>query len=57
MHGAPLNVIPRFFKEFLVYKEITMAISQLVLDILDCSKCEGDNCQNGSKDNLIGDDR
>ncbi len=43
------------FKIFLLYKEIVMAISQELLDILACPKCKGDIYQNDSKDGLICD--
>jgi hypothetical protein len=36
-------------------KEIVMAISQELLDILACPKCKGDIYQNDSKDGLICD--
>jgi uncharacterized protein YbaR (Trm112 family) len=44
-----------FFKKFLLSKEIVMAISQELLDILACPKCKGDIYLNDSKDGLICD--
>ena len=54
-HGPPYAFSHGFFKEFLLYKEIVMAISQELLDILACPKCKGDIYQNDSKDGLICD--
>jgi len=54
-HGPPDAFFRGFFKEFLLYKEIVMAISQELLDILACPKCKGDIYQNDSKDGLICD--
>jgi uncharacterized protein YbaR (Trm112 family) len=54
-HGPPYAFFRGFFKEFLLYKEIVMAISQELLDILACPKCKGDIYQNDSKDGLICD--
>ena len=51
----PLYIISRFFKEFLPYKEIGMAISQELLDILACPKCKGDIYLNDTKDGLVCD--
>ena len=53
--GPPYYIISRFFKEFLLYKEIVMAISQELLDILACPKCKGDIFLNDTKDGLICD--
>jgi uncharacterized protein YbaR (Trm112 family) len=51
----PMHFFAVFSKEFLLYKEIVMAISQELLDILACPKCKGDIYQNDSKDGLICD--
>ena len=53
--GPPYYIISRFFKEFLFYKEIVMAISQELLDILACPKCKGDIFLNDTKDGLVCD--
>ena len=53
--GPPYHNISRFFKEFLLYKEIGMAISQELLDILACPKCKGDIYLNDTKDGLVCD--
>jgi uncharacterized protein YbaR (Trm112 family) len=55
-HGPPDAFFSRFFKKnFLLCKEIVMAISQELLDILACPKCKGDIYLNDSKDGLICD--
>ena len=55
VHGPPYAFFHGFFKKFLLCKEIVMAISQELLDILACPKCKGDIYQNDSKDGLICD--
>ncbi len=55
MYGPPYALFHRIFKKFILYKEIVMAISQELLDILACPKCKGDIYQNDSKDGLICD--
>ena len=55
VHGPADAFFHGFFKKFLLCKEIVMAISQELLDILACPKCKGDIYQNDSKDGLICD--
>ena len=55
LHGPPHEFFRCFFNKFLLCKEIVMAISQELLDILACPKCKGDIYQNDSKDGLICD--
>ncbi len=54
VHDPPWH-FSRCFHNRLTSKEIAMAISQELLDILACPKCKGDIYQNSSKDGLICD--
>ena len=55
VNGPPVVFFSRFFQRIPTLKEIVMAISKELLDILACPKCKGDIYQNESKDGLICD--